>query len=105
MLVCAFFVRNCTRDRGCSAHPAFPAPSVFWRDERRCKPRAQCAARSRNYIHVIASAAKQSIVPYKGRMDCFAALAMTWIGRGAPRWLRFRPDQLDVLVGGPLCDV
>ena len=30
MLVCAFFVRNCTRDRGCSAHPAFPAPSD-WR--------------------------------------------------------------------------
>ena len=23
------FVRNCTRDRGCSAHPVFPAPSVF----------------------------------------------------------------------------
>jgi hypothetical protein len=27
MLVCAFFCANCTRDRGCSAHPAFPAPS------------------------------------------------------------------------------
>src|SRR5882724_2950420 len=27
MLVCAFSVRNCTRDRGCSAHPVFPAPS------------------------------------------------------------------------------
>ena len=22
---------HCTRDRGCSAHPAFPAPSLFWR--------------------------------------------------------------------------
>src|ERR1700731_1434987 len=22
-----FFVHSCTRDRGCSAHPAFPAPS------------------------------------------------------------------------------
>jgi hypothetical protein len=29
MLVCAFFCAYCTRDRGCSAHPAFPAPSVF----------------------------------------------------------------------------
>src|SRR5689334_3967514 len=28
MLVCAFLVRNCTRDRGCSKHPAFPAPSL-----------------------------------------------------------------------------
>src|ERR1700730_13758374 len=27
MLVCVFFARFCTRDRGCSAHPAFPAPS------------------------------------------------------------------------------
>src|SRR6266702_1976236 len=27
MLVCAFFAQICTRDRGCSAHPAFPAPS------------------------------------------------------------------------------
>src|SRR6185312_14643979 len=30
MLVCASSVRNCTRDRGCSAHPVFPAPSD-WR--------------------------------------------------------------------------
>src|SRR5665213_4266042 len=26
MLVCAFPVHQCTRDRGCSAHPVFPAP-------------------------------------------------------------------------------
>jgi|SRR6478735_9115215 len=29
MLVCASFVRNCTRDRGCSEHPVFPAPSLL----------------------------------------------------------------------------
>src|ERR1700736_6784587 len=29
MLVCAFFAQFCTRDRGCSAHPAFPAPSML----------------------------------------------------------------------------
>src|SRR3954451_12104738 len=29
MLVCAPFCANCTRDRGCSAHPVFPAPSDF----------------------------------------------------------------------------
>src|SRR5215216_1714348 len=29
MLVCAFLCTHCTRDRGCSVHPAFPAPSVF----------------------------------------------------------------------------
>jgi hypothetical protein len=26
MLVCVFYSRLCTRDRGCSAHPVFPAP-------------------------------------------------------------------------------
>ncbi len=29
MLVCAFFCTFCTRDRGCSVHPVFPAPSDF----------------------------------------------------------------------------
>src|ERR1700681_2365221 len=29
MLVCVFANTNCTRDRGCSAHPVFPAPSCF----------------------------------------------------------------------------
>src|SRR6266516_2641421 len=50
MLVCAFSVRNCTRDRGCSVHPVFPAPSDFEEGKRRCKPRADYVARMRNYI-------------------------------------------------------
>ena len=29
MLVCVFLCAICTRDRGCSVHPVFPAPSVF----------------------------------------------------------------------------
>jgi hypothetical protein len=33
MLVCVFFRTDCTRDRGCSAHPAFPAPSSLARAE------------------------------------------------------------------------
>ena len=45
---CAFFVSLCTRDRGCSAHPAFPAPSRCFRGrEFYSKARAKCAARSR----------------------------------------------------------
>src|SRR5205807_3869098 len=28
MLVCALLCAHCTRDRGCSAHPVFPAPSL-----------------------------------------------------------------------------
>jgi hypothetical protein len=31
----------------------------------------------RNYINVIASEAKQSILPLRREMDCFASLAMT----------------------------
>src|SRR5258708_12818138 len=31
MLVCVFLCAYCTRDRGCSAHPAFPAPSLLSR--------------------------------------------------------------------------
>src|SRR6478609_1161870 len=30
MLVCVFACASCARDRGCSAHPVFPAPSILW---------------------------------------------------------------------------
>ena len=49
MLVCALPRAHCTRDRGCSKHPAFPAPSRL-RDKVDGKPRAQRAARTR--VHV-----------------------------------------------------
>src|SRR5437762_6016405 len=50
---------------------------------------------------VIASEAKQSILPRKGRMDCFAALAMTWncrrdftpSPRNAPEALMYLPPK------------
>ena len=48
MLVCAF-LSLCTRDRGCSAHPAFPAPTAFQEGEFR-KTRASHAARTRIHI-------------------------------------------------------
>src|SRR6202795_3500278 len=44
-----FFSTLCTRDRGCSAHPAFPAPSLF-RGTTKRKPRASPAARTRMCI-------------------------------------------------------
>ena len=52
MLVCSFVCANRTRDRGCSKHPVFPAPSVLKGGKRRCKPRAISAARSRSRIRV-----------------------------------------------------
>jgi hypothetical protein len=52
MLVCSFVSANRTRDRGCSKHPVFPAPSVFKEGKTRCKPRAISAARMRSRICV-----------------------------------------------------
>jgi hypothetical protein len=49
MLVCAFLCTHCTRDRGCSKHPAFPAPSVL-RERNFSKPRAQVAPRERGFM-------------------------------------------------------
>jgi hypothetical protein len=37
MLVGASCYASCLRDRGCSAHPVFPAPSDFWRARFSCK--------------------------------------------------------------------
>jgi hypothetical protein len=45
-----FFVQFCTRDRGCSARPAFPAPSASLEGEMNRKPRASHAARMRTHI-------------------------------------------------------
>jgi len=66
---------KCTRGCGCNGHPAFPTPSLGGRFIN-----ASGAWRGEGVnvrLDVIASAAKQSISPRKGRMDCFAALAMT----------------------------
>src|SRR4051812_40098386 len=50
MLVCVFSNAFCTRDRGCSAHPAFPAPLIGEGKEIDSKPRAIRAARSRSRV-------------------------------------------------------
>ena len=74
---CAQLLLHCARDLGCSAHPAFPAPSDFLgaNDYQRL---GRNARRDREVASsVIASEAKQSISQHKERMDCFATLAMT----------------------------
>jgi hypothetical protein len=64
MLVCAFFAQFGTRDRGCSAHPAFPAPSPQEGDNEFVKARAETRREiGPACFHVIASEAKQSISP------------------------------------------
>jgi hypothetical protein len=68
-----------TRGCGCGGHPAFPAPSDF--QGERIKHRSGVSRRGivEVYLAVIASGAKQSILPREERMDCFVAslLAMT----------------------------
>src|SRR5207247_8448155 len=50
MLVCTFVCANRTRDRGCSKHPVFPAPSNKEGGKLSSKPRAKRAARTRSHI-------------------------------------------------------
>ena len=77
MLVCALLCAHCTRDRGCSAHPVFPAPSR-WRERNFSKPRAQGVARRRNCIHRHCERSEAIHCHLlHGKMDCFASLAMT----------------------------
>src|SRR5437016_1809688 len=83
MLVCVFLCAVCTRDRGCGAHPVFPAPSFLvggkFQNKNSRGTRGEIVRSCLKLTTVIASEAKQSIVPQKGRMDCFASLAMTML--------------------------
>ena len=91
MLVCSFVCANRTRDRGCSKHPVFPAPSDFEEGKRRCKPRAKSAPREREaYVHRHCERSEAIHLSACSAMDCFAALAMT----GRERCPRIRsPDE------------
>src|ERR1700683_1220634 len=62
--------------------PAFPAPS-FRRAgiKEYLAQKNSCGEIAESRLTVIASAAKQSMAQQKERMDCFAALAMTMLGR------------------------
>ncbi|MEH2527311.1 hypothetical protein V1288_005220 [Bradyrhizobium sp. AZCC 2176] len=53
MLVCSFVCANRTRDRGCSKHPVFPAPSDNEGRKFSGKPRTQRAARMQAYIFML----------------------------------------------------
>src|SRR5712672_2026689 len=71
MLVCLFHI--CTRGCGCIVRPAFPTPSFSRREEFRQTSGTSCRENAKVCLNVIASEAMQSILPRKGRMDCFVA--------------------------------
>ena len=81
MLVCVSSHNLCTRDRGCSAHPAFPAPSVSLGRKFSLTTRALRAAGMRRCVWLSLRAQRSNPPRRAESMDCFAALAMTWIGR------------------------
>jgi hypothetical protein len=71
--------KNCMRGCGRIERPAFPAPSDWRADEFMHTSGKSCRENANLCLNVIASVAKQSILPRKERMDCFVAalLAMT----------------------------
>src|SRR5438309_9597016 len=78
MLVCTFVCANRTRDRGCSKHPVFPAPSV----SRRANEDANLgrkAPRDREVIPCIATASTPSSLRTQGpirRGGCCLAMVV-----------------------------
>src|SRR6266496_5136251 len=67
MLVCSFVCANRTRDRGCSKHPVFPAPSV---------------SRGQEILQQTSGDQRREIAKACPAVIATRWLAMTWIGRG-----------------------
>src|SRR5687768_3272206 len=107
MLVCVITRAICTRDRGCSAHPAFPAPSILRDNDRQTSGKSR---RENADVYLLFKAGSKlsqrhreehlrrsnpSYDRYRCEMDCFAEpvigrrfaptrwLAMTLMGRSA----------------------
>jgi len=91
MLVCVFDAHFCTRDRGCSKHPAFPAPSSFLGETILQSPGERAAGMRRCVCVGWVEHSETHRLAYRhdgyrfappilrtcGPMDCFASLAMT----------------------------
>ncbi len=79
---------KCTRDRGCNGHPAFPTPSL---GRKIYANLGRSAPRDRVFVFEIGEpslrGAKRRSNPFflRGKMDCFASLAMTVSGTPSPR--------------------
>src|SRR5205823_9979151 len=77
MLVCTFVCANRTRDRGCSKHPVFPAPSVL-EEGKEDANLGRSAPREREVISARHCERSEAIhLCPRGAMDCLASPAMT----------------------------
>src|SRR5436309_2925371 len=89
MLVCVYYCAFGTRDRGCSRHPAFPAPSVFKRANEFAKLGRNRAAR----IIFVVPDKRATRAPIR---DPYAAAEIT-----RARWLTALLQQLRTVAMGP----
>src|SRR5260370_42710521 len=97
MLVCAFYWFLDARPRVQQA-PGVPCALFFGGRNDLQGPGERCRGNAEGWFVVIASAAKQSTLPLRGDMDCFAALAMT--GLAGDGWTaRARPTEYTACSG------
>src|SRR5215203_915676 len=82
MLVCSFVCANRTRDRGCSKHPVFPAPSNLEEGNEDANLGRTCRENAEPYPRHCERSEAIHLSPSRD-VGCVAALAMTWIGRSA----------------------
>ena len=61
--MCTLFCANRTRDRGCSAHPVFPAPSVFEGKEFLAKLGRNASRDRESAFWMIVSTTNTAVVP------------------------------------------
>ena len=97
-------VRQCaifgTRDRGCSAHPAFPAPSVFEEGQRIWKTRAKpCRENANHAPHPYSSSPARPGDPVFQRRQDWNREAAADMDRGS--WSTTLLQQLPTVVMGP----
>src|SRR6266542_3442728 len=89
MLVCIFVCANRTRDRGCSKHPVFPAPSLNSGGQTKMQTSGEVRRENANlYPRHCERSEAIHLSPIRD-VDCFASLAMTWIGSGT-HWITYR---------------
>src|SRR3954467_9843693 len=74
MLVCIFFSANRTRDRGCSKHPVFPAPSIFEEGQRKMQTSGDQRRERANSFSRHCERSEAIHLSTCGTMDCFATL-------------------------------
>ena len=83
MLVCRFCLRKSHARPRVQQAPGLPCALCFQGATKMQTSGDQRRENAKLYPAVIASAAKQSMSRHKERVDCFAALAMTWRERSS----------------------